>query len=213
MAKVFIAGGSGYVGRHLIPELLARGHEVIALVRAGSETKIPSGCRTVVGDALDGAGYRSAVSNEHTFVQLTGVAHPSPSKGREFETIDRRSAMEAIRVAREAGVRHFVYVSVAHPAPAMRAYIAARSACEEAIRESGLTATILRPWYVLGPGHVRPHVLRPIYWLAERLPATSEGAKRVGLITIRQMTAALAQAAERPPEGVRIVEVPEMRRL
>ena len=55
----------------------------------------------------------------------------------------------AIRVAIENDVRHFVYLSVAHPAPAMQAYIDARSRCEQTLRESGLNATILRPWYVL----------------------------------------------------------------
>jgi uncharacterized protein YbjT (DUF2867 family) len=52
--------------------------------------------------------------------------------------------------------QHFVYVSVAHPAPAMKAYIEVRSRCEEIIRASGLNTTILRPWYVLGPGHYWP---------------------------------------------------------
>ena len=45
-----------------------------------------------------------------------------------------------------------VYVSVAHPAPVMRDYIAARTEAEDAIRKARVNATILRPWYVLGPG-------------------------------------------------------------
>jgi nucleoside-diphosphate-sugar epimerase len=43
--EIFIAGGSGYMGRHLIPELLARGHRVKALVRRGSESKIALAAR------------------------------------------------------------------------------------------------------------------------------------------------------------------------
>ena len=65
---------------------------------------------------------------------------------------------------------HFVYVSVAHPAPAMRAYWEARAEAEAFIGTLHLNATILRPWYVLGPGHLWPHLLRPAYWLAETLP-------------------------------------------
>ena len=45
-----------------------------------------------------------------------------------------------------------------------------RSEGEALIRAAGLNATILRPWYVLGPGHRWPVVLIPAYWLAERLP-------------------------------------------
>src|ERR1019366_4682374 len=44
--------------------------------------------------------------------------------------IPMRSGIEAIRTAKRAGIKHFIYVSVAHPAPAMHAYIAARTACE-----------------------------------------------------------------------------------
>ncbi|MEK6570662.1 MAG: NAD(P)H-binding protein, partial [Bacteroidota bacterium] len=51
--RVFITGGTGYMGRRLIPELLRRGHEVRALVRNGSELKLPAGCPFIVGDALD----------------------------------------------------------------------------------------------------------------------------------------------------------------
>ena len=53
--RVFITGGSGYMGQRLIPRLLERGHEVRALVRPGSEKKLPPGCTPVFGNALDAA--------------------------------------------------------------------------------------------------------------------------------------------------------------
>jgi len=77
--------------------------------------------------------------------------------------------------ARGAGVSHFIYVSVAHPAPIMQAYIDARVAGEAAIREAGLTATVLRPWYVLGPGHRWAAGLLPLYWVLELIPSTKGG--------------------------------------
>ena len=109
--------------------------------------------------------------------------------------------MEAISVAKSAGVGHFIYVSVAHPAPAMHAYIATRSACEAELVSTGLNATILRPWYVLGPGHRWPYALIPFYWIAGRIPATREGARRLGLVTRQQMIGALARAVEQPARG------------
>jgi uncharacterized protein YbjT (DUF2867 family) len=139
------------------------------------------------------------------------VAHPSPAKAKEFVTVDQQSGIEAIGAAKRAGIAHFIYVSVAHPAPAMHAYIAARSACEAELAASGLNSTILRPWYVLGPGHRWPYALIPFYWLAERIPATREGARRLGLVTVEQMLRALAGAVERPPSGVHLIEVPAIR--
>jgi uncharacterized protein YbjT (DUF2867 family) len=208
---VFVTGGTGYMGSRLIRELLARGHRVRALVRPGSEKKLPAGAEAVAGDALDGASYKAAVPPCDTFVQLVGVAHPSPAKAAEFRAIDLVSGKAGVATARDAGVAHFVYVSVAQPSQMMKAYSAARAEVEEALRASGLTHTILRPWYVLGPGHRWPYALIPVYRMMELIPATRESAKRLGLVSIRQMIAALVSAVENPASGARIVTVPEIR--
>jgi uncharacterized protein YbjT (DUF2867 family) len=209
--SVFIAGGTGYIGLRLIPKLLERGHEVRALVRPGSENKLPLGCAGVLGNALDGSSYAVQIPPADTFVQLVGIAHPSPAKPAEFRKVDMVSGLEAVAAAKAAAIRHFVYLSVAHPAPAMQAYIAVRVQCEDAITAAGLNATILRPWYVLGPGHRWPHLLIPVYKLAELLPQTREGALRLGLVTLEQMVTALLDAAENPAHGVRVVNVPAIR--
>lgn len=208
---VFVAGGTGYLGRRLIPRLLARGHRVRALARPGSESRVPGGCEIVTGDPFNRATFADALLESDTYVQLVGVPHPSPSKARQFVEIDLRSAVESISAATGAGIAHFVYVSVAQPAPVMQAYQAARGEAERVLAASGLNHTILRPWYVLGPGHRWPYILLPSYWLLERLPSTREAARRLGLVTLEQMVNALVHAVEHPPVGSRLVTVPEIR--
>jgi uncharacterized protein YbjT (DUF2867 family) len=208
---VFVTGGTGYVGRPLITLLLDRGHEVRALVRPGSEKKLPPGCQAVLGDALDGSSYAGQIQPADTFVQLVGVSHPNPSKAAEFRRVDLVSGRDAVQAARTAGIGHFVYLSVGQPAPVMRAYVQVRAECEALLRQSGMDATILRPWYVLGPGHRWPYLLLPVYKLMELLPATRDGARRLGLVTLEQMTQALVGAVETSAHGVRIVEVPQIR--
>jgi uncharacterized protein YbjT (DUF2867 family) len=199
------------MGLRLIPRLLERGHEVRALVRPGSEKKLPMDCVPVLGNALDESSYSHKISPADTFVQLVGVAHPSPAKAAEFRTVDLVSGLGAVAAAKSAGISHFVYLSVAHPAPAMHAYIAVRSECETAIAVAGLNATILRPWYVLGPGHWWPYLLLPMYKVAELVPQTREGAQRLGLVTLEQMVTALLVAVENPACGIRVVSVPDIR--
>ncbi len=116
-----------------------------ALVRPGSEGKLPPGVEPVFGDPLDRGSFASAVSPADTFVQLVGVPHPSPTKAELFRTIDLASALASISAARDARVAHFVYVSVAHPAPAMAAYWKTREEAEAALAASGMNATVLRP--------------------------------------------------------------------
>jgi hypothetical protein len=94
----------------------------------------------------------------------------------------------------------------------MREFASVRVEGETIVHSTVMNATFLRPWYVLGPGHRWPYLLLPAYWLAERLPGTRDTARRIGLVTLPQMVAALVEAVETPARGVRIVEVPEIRR-
>ena len=208
---VFVTGGTGYMGHRLICRLLQRGHNVRALARRGSERRLPLGCTVIIGNAINDASYVKQISPADTFVQLVGVAHPSPAKAEEFRRIDLPAGLGAIRAAKSAGIRHLVYVSVAHPAPMMHAYIAVRAECEAAIESAGLNATVLRPWYVLGPGHRWPYLLLPLYKVAELVPATRDGARRLGLVTLEQMLNALTCAVENPVGGIRVLGVPEIR--
>jgi len=196
----------------LIPRLLARGHRVRALVRKGAEGRLPSGCDVRIGDAVDAATFSGAVAPADTFVQLVGTPRPSPAKAKEFVAVDLASIRASASAAAGAAVGHFVYVSVAHPAPVMQAYIAVRVEGEALLAASGVRATILRPWYVLGPGHRWASALLPLYWIAERVPASRETARRLGLVSLAQMVAALVYAVEHPSESTRVVEVPDIRR-
>ena len=209
--RVFITGGTGYLGSSLIPVLVERSHRVRALVRPNSQGKVTAGCEVVSGDPLDANSYRNLIHPADTFIHLVGVPRPSPSKGEQFRAVDLVSAREAINVAAELGMQHFIYLSVAHPAPMMKSYIAVRTECEQLIHQQRLNATILRPWYVLGPGHRWPYTLLPFYRLMEWLPFTRSGAQRLGLVTLEQMVLALVEAVESPALGVRIVEVLEIR--
>jgi uncharacterized protein YbjT (DUF2867 family) len=204
---VFVTGATGYMGRALIPVLLARGHSVRALAREQSAEKVPPGAKIVRGDALDPSTFAAAIAPADTLVHLVGTPHPSPAKAASFRSVDLVSVDAMLSAAASAAIRHVIYVSVAQPAPVMQAYIAIRQAGEARIRSSGISATILRPWYVLGPGHRWPYILVPFYAVLRMLPPTRQGALRLGLVTLAQMVRAIAASVERQAGGVHILDV------
>jgi len=208
---VFIAGGTGYLGQRLIPKLIERGCGVRALVREPSLEKLPAGCAVIIGDALDNKTYRNKIRPAETFVHLVGVSHPNPSKTELFRKVDLGSVQQAVEAAAHVNIRHFVYVSVAQPAPIMKEYVQVRSECEQIIRGSGIPATILRPWYILGPGHWWPYLILPLYKIWENIPATAETARRLGLVRLPQMVSALTTAVMEPAKEVRIWDVSKIR--
>ena len=184
------------------------------LARPESADRVAVGATAVVGDALDSKSVESALRPGDTLIHLVGTPHPSPSKADQFEKVDLVSIRAAVAAAKSVAISHLVYVSVAQPAPVMQAYLWVRTLGETMIREAGLTATILRPWYVLGPGRRWPVLIKPLYMLAEMIPGTRAAAERLGLITIEQMVNALVRAVENPPLSGqrRLVDVPGIQR-
>jgi nucleoside-diphosphate-sugar epimerase len=210
---ILVTGGTGFIGAHLIPVLIARGHRVRVLARRESSGRVIGGATAIIGDVLDGNSVRAALMPGDTLIHLVGTPHPNPRKADQFEKVDLISIRAAVAAAKSAAVSHLVYVSVAQPAPVMRAYLWVRTLGEMMIREAGLTATILRPWYVLGPGRHWPVLVKPLYKLAEMIPVTRRTAERLGLVTIEQMVNALVRAVEYPPMlgQQRIVDVPAIK--
>lgn len=209
--SVTVSGGTGYLGRRLLARLVERGHNVTALVRRGSEGKVPPGCRVVEADVLDAASFVNAIEPSSTFVHLTGVPHPAPWKETAFGQIDLASLRPSAIAAAKANVRQFVYVSVAHPAPVMKAYIRVRSECEAILDTFALPRVILRPWYILGPGHQWPRAFSPVYRVLEKWEATRETALRLGTVTLDEMTDALVWSVEQPEVPCRILTVQDIR--
>ena len=87
MHDIFLTGATGYIGRHLVPELLARGHTVRVLVRPGSESKLAKGAIAIGGNALDRATFESHVAPSDTLhlvnaggdMLLRLYRHPQPT--------------------------------------------------------------------------------------------------------------------------------------
>jgi len=211
---IFITGGTGYIGSRLVKKILEKKYSVTALVRKGSEHKVPAGAKVVIGNPFDAKTFAEYVPPDSIFIQLLGVSHPSPKKANLFREIDLKSVKASVDAAAQAGVSHFIYISVAmSPSNIMKAYQDVRKEGEEYCLNKKLNCTFIRPWYVLGPGHWWPILLLPFFGIAELIPAWRPKARSKALVTINQILRALVDAVERKPSPLSIMEIKNIRRI
>lgn len=213
MKTIFITGSTGYIGTRLIKKLIARGHQVVALVRKGSEAKIPAGAEIVVANPFDSMSFQNQIPKNAVFIQLLGVSHPSPKKKELFRQIDLLSVKASANAASAAGASHFVYISVSmSETNIMKDYQAVRKEGEAYCISKNLNCSFIRPWYVLGPGHWWPIILLPFYGIAELIPSWRQKARAKALVTISQMVSTLVNIVEAEPQKLRVAEIAQIKK-
>jgi len=137
---ILVTGANGTVGRQVVEQLVKRGADVRALVRDPAKANFPAGVSVVQGDLLDPDSVRAAVQGVSTLFLLNAVAPD------EFT-----QALIALNVAKEAGVKHVVYLSVIHSDRYVNVpHFAGKFGVERMIEQMGFSATILRPAYFMG---------------------------------------------------------------
>ena len=209
--NVFVTGGTGYIGTRLIAALVRRGDSIRAVVRRGSEKKLPAGVRAVVADPLQLDSYTADISPGDTVVHLIGVPHPSPAKAKQFREMtgfDSGCGQGGRRCRRPP----LCLSERCPPAPVMKAFIAVRQRAKIA-RATGIPSTSVRPWYVLGPGHWWPYPLCHFSGSPNACPEPGIRPGVSGLVTVRQLVAALVWAVENGSDGFQIIDVPTIRTL
>ena len=147
--RVLVAGANGQVGQHIVRFLAEGGHEVRAVIR--NEDQVPRlrelGGEPIVADLEGEVG--------HTVEGCDAVifsAGGGPGSGAEKkETVDRQGAVKLIEAAKEHGARRYIMVSAMGAADpesgseAMQPYLFAKARADQALEESGLDYTIVRP--------------------------------------------------------------------
>jgi len=152
--RVLVLGGSGFVGRHLVANLSAAGHDVIVLTRRRERARhlllLPT-VRVVEADAHDAATLARWTRGATAAVNLVGTLH---ARGRDtFERVHVELPRMLAAACQGAGVTRLLHMSaLGASADAASAYLRSKAQGEAAIAGSGLAWTIFRPSVIFGPG-------------------------------------------------------------
>ena len=154
---ILVAGGTGFVGGGIVRELALRGKQFAVLTRnaARSADRFPG---LVVqyreGDVCDPSSLATAIAGVDAVIgcqQFPNSPIENPKKGHTFDEVDARGTENLVIAAKAAGAKQYVYLSAAGAAPEGYHWFRAKWRAEQAVRNSGLTYTILRPPWVYGP--------------------------------------------------------------
>ncbi|WP_226022591.1 NAD(P)H-binding protein [Halomicrobium salinisoli] len=162
--RVLVTGAAGFVGSHLVPVLVERGHEVHALVRDAEGYEVPPGVTACDGDLLDRGSFEGALAGVDAAYYLVH----SMRAGDDFEAKDRRAARNFATAASEAGLDRVVYLGgLGDENGDLSAHLRSRREIESLLADGEYALTTLRAAIVIGPGSAGFEMIRQ---LAGRLP-------------------------------------------
>ncbi|MGV9317823.1 SDR family oxidoreductase [Streptomyces sp. NPDC003660] len=179
-SAVLVTGGTGTLGRHVVPLLREAGREVRVLSRTGGD-----GPDQVSVDLRTGTGLDAALDGIGTVLHLAGGP-----KGDDIATGN------LVRAARAAGVRHLVYISVIGADRVPLAWLRSKLAAEQAITESGL------PWTTLRAAQFHELTLKMVQSMAKLPVFPVPGGLRLQPVDSRDVAARLTDLTLGTPAGL-----------
>ncbi len=144
--RVFVAGGTGFLGYRVVRALLDNGAEVTVLVRPDSEEKLgplAREVRVISGDPWNPGSLRGRARGHNVVIHLIGGLKPNPQRGLTFRHLNFVSTRNVAQMAVNDGVNHFIFLSAARVFGLPSGYLESKREAERYLQKSGLNWTIL----------------------------------------------------------------------
>jgi len=154
--RIVLLGATGFVGRHLLPELSRRGHQCDVIcrnpVRCGPLRLIP-GVQLKHVPVLSTESLGAALSGADAVINLIGILNESGRKGRGFHAVHVGTAEKLIEACRETGVRRVIQISALNAGKGKSHYLISKGKAEDLLRQADfLDVTIVQPSVIFGSG-------------------------------------------------------------
>jgi uncharacterized protein YbjT (DUF2867 family) len=195
--KIFISGGTGFVGGHVTRELLNRGHELRLLVHRRSPAI--KGVEQVEGDVTKLESFEKSLQGCQAVINLVGIIREFHSRGITFEKLHVQATANMLAAAQTAGIRRYVQMSALGTRPDARSnYHISKYRAEELVRASLLDWTILRPSLIYGPKDAFINLLAGQLRHAPIMPVMGNGLYRLQPIHADDVARCFALSLELP---------------
>lgn len=199
--KIFLTGGTGFVGSEVLRQLVAAGHVVRALVRKGSEDKLAvlQNVEVHPGDVTDATSLVNALVGCDAVIHLVGIIREFPGRGVTFKQMHVESTGNILKAAAGQGVQRYLHMSANGTRErGTTAYHRTKWQGEKLVRTSSLDWTIFRPSLIFGPGSEFVNLLTTLIRRLPVVPVIGDGKYRMQPVDVRQVAASFVKALEMP---------------
>lgn len=197
--KVFVTGGSGFVGAEIIRQLLAEGHEVRALVHSRAAASTDPKLELWPGDATQAETLKDSLRGCAAVIHLIGIIREFPDKKVTFQRLHVDATRNILAAAQEQGVRRYLHMSANGTRPnAVAEYHKSKWAAEELVRAAGLDTTIFRPSLIFGPGDAFVNMLATIIRRTPVVPVIGDGEYRMSPVAVANVATGFVRALTQP---------------
>jgi len=200
--RLLITGATGFVGREVLRQARAAGHELRVLVRdptspSARATGAEFGAELRAGNVLDAATLTDVARDCDAVIHLVGIIS---EYGRQtFEQVHVRATEHVLAATQAAGVRRYVQMSALGTRPgAGSRYHQTKWAAEEAVRASGLAWTILRPSLIFGPEDHFVNLFARLSRWSPVLPVMGPGTALLQPVAVEEVAACFVRAVAEP---------------
>ena len=196
--KIFLSGGTGFIGGHVRKALLEKGHRIRLLIHKRGDG-FESGVEAVEGDVTRPDSFTGHLNGCDATINLVGIIREFPARGMTFDKLHVEATRNMVDAAKGAGITRYLQMSaLGTRANATSAYHRSKYRAEEYVRASGLDYTIFRPSIVFGPHDDFINKLAGYIRSYPAVPVIGDGAYRLQPIAADDVARCFAMALEMP---------------
>ncbi len=199
--KIFITGGTGFVGTAMVNKLLEKGHSLKLLSKSQviAEPKKEEKKEIFIGDVTDPKSFYGKMDGCDAVIHLVGIFRDFPSQGITFEKLHFEATKNIVEETKKAGIKRYLHMSaIGVSADSKSEYKQTKYKAEIYVKNSGLTYTIFKPSVIVGKNDKSINMFADMIRNSPVFPIIGDGKYRFQPVALENVIDGFVNSLEMP---------------